>query len=538
MKRLVFIIVANILIFKGFSQNISEILGRPTNSSITTNILSDSQINIYIEYWEDKASSAINSQIITCNANSTVEIKLDGLKHNTRYLYRSHFKRIADPNYIIGETHTFTTQRAKGETFNFTIEADPHPYDKKGCWPLWDIALSNQLKDTADFIIDLGDTFGDDHNPTTITSDQVKQLQLNGRGFFSKVCHSMPLLFCIGNHEGESGYYLLQNPPNNLATYETLWRKTFFSNPYPDGFYSGNNASESFGMGQPHNYYAWEWGDALFVVLDMYRYASATEKPQKWDWTIGKTQYDWFKSTLENSSAKYKFVFGHHILGQGRGGIELATSFEWGGYDAGTYKFDAYRPGWGLPIHDLMKANNVSIFFQGHDHIFVQQELDNIIYQTVPMPSDSSYMIGMNDNGDAFLSGTKLSGSGHLRVTVSPDNVSVAFVKAILPQHETTNSKNGDVAFTYSSNGSNTTSIDEVTNSKPLIGCYPNPFTNRINVSNCNGNETFELYNIIGKTIWTGNQIEQQDFSILPKGIYFLRVNNSLSTQALKLIKM
>ncbi|MBK6791105.1 MAG: hypothetical protein IPG80_00890 [Anaerolineales bacterium] len=41
-------------------------------------------------------------------------------------------------------------------------------------------------------------------------------------------------------------------------------------------------------------------------------------------------QYQWFRQTLETSNAKYKFVFTHHVLGTGRGGIELADTFEWG----------------------------------------------------------------------------------------------------------------------------------------------------------------------------------------------------------------
>ena len=50
-------------------------------------------------------------------------------------------------------------------------------------------------------------------------------------------------------------------------------RKTYFPNPQPDGFYSGNTAVEKF-VGLRENYYAWTLGNALFVVLDPYWYMS------------------------------------------------------------------------------------------------------------------------------------------------------------------------------------------------------------------------------------------------------------------------
>ena len=47
--------------------------------------------------------------------------------------------------------------------------------------------------------------------------------------------------------------------------------------------------------------------------------------------SIGDEQYMWLKDTLEQSEARYKFVFCHHVMGTGRGGIEMAHLYEWGG---------------------------------------------------------------------------------------------------------------------------------------------------------------------------------------------------------------
>ena len=88
------------------------------------------------------------------------------------------------------------------------------------------------------------------------------------------------------SHEGENDYYLNQNPPNNLAIWGTYWRKYYYPNPSPNSFYSGNTDYEPYGIGNPENYYAWTWGDALFVVLDVYRYQNInSDKPQNWDWS-------------------------------------------------------------------------------------------------------------------------------------------------------------------------------------------------------------------------------------------------------------
>jgi hypothetical protein len=183
--------------------------------------------------------------------------------------------------------------------------------------------------DNPDFMLSLGDIFGDDHYPYEITSSEMDSLHKDYRPYLGNICHSVPLFICLGNHEGENDYYLAQTPPDNIAVYATKSRKSYYPNPFPDDFYSGNADNEPFGIGNPENYYAWTWGDALFVVLDVYRdQCDTSAKPKSWDWTLGYPQYTWLNSTLENSTARYKLVFGHQIRGQGRGNISGSTHAE------------------------------------------------------------------------------------------------------------------------------------------------------------------------------------------------------------------
>jgi len=69
------------------------------------------------------------------------------------------------------------------------------------------------------------------------------------------------------------------------------------------------------------------------------------------------------------------------------------------------------------------------------------------------------------------------------------------------------------------------------------IGCYPNPFTTRINLVNATGKEFITLADRMGNTTWSGTHIDQHDFSNLTPGLYFLRIETQNSVKSLKIIK-
>jgi hypothetical protein len=84
----------------------------------------------------------------------------------------------------------------------------------------------------------------------------------------------------------------------------------------------------------------------------------------------------------------------------------------------------------------------------------------------------------------------------------------------------------------------NTTSISKLQQSDDNISIYPNPFTNKIFRQNTSGNEIYILINSMGQTIWTGKNIENQDFSYLTNGLYIIKVKLKNSTQTFKLIRI
>ncbi len=500
------------------------ILGRPTDSTITASVMFPSATWFYLEAGTSPGVYTHTTAIVAAQAKVPEEVDLTGLLPDTRYYYRMQSGTLQSGPFTPTPEYTFHTQRAPGQSFTFTIEADEHLYDKKGVDNMYKVTLQNEANDHPDFMLSLGDIFGDDHTPDSTTLADMDSLHANYRPFLGEICHSVPFYVCLGNHEGEKRFHLLNNPPNNIAVYGTLTRKKYYPNPYPNNFYTGDTTAEGFGMGQPENYYAWTWGDALLVVMDVYRYDSdTTAKPIKWEWTIGQQQYDWLKNTLQTSTAKYKFVFAHHVRGEGRGGLTNATLYEWGGYDGanGTnWGWPTNRPGWAMPIHDLFVTYGVNIFFQGHDHLFAHEVLNNVVYQETPMAADSTYEIGMLANASAYTADT-LDGTGHLRVSVNPNCVTVDFIRAYLPADTLSGlHHNSENAFSYSV-GACATGISENTET-PNVFVYPNPATDYLTVRT-DKPMLANLYDVTGRPVLSASN-SFIDLHAIPSGIYLLQL--------------
>jgi hypothetical protein len=281
--------------------------------------------------------------------------------------------------------------------------------------------------------------------------DSPEKLYVAQRYYLGLLCHSAPLFFVLGNHDGEPG------GRDRSRTGALVLRKAYFPNPVPDGFYSGNRREEP-GAGLLEDYYAWEWGDALFVALDPFWYSGRPRRDETDNWhvTLGSEQYRWLKKTLEGTKAAFKLVFVHHLAGGSnhdgrcRGGIEAAPLFEWGGRDAdGRDAFAKKRPGWPMPIHQLLVRNHVDIVFHGHDHFFARQELDGVVYQLVPQPgAEERGRVGVAGSY-GYTHGDILSSPGHLRVRVSPQELCIDYIRSRLPADERRRGRNREVAHSY-----------------------------------------------------------------------------------------
>ena len=195
------------------------------------------------------------------------------------------------------------------------------------------------------------------------------------------------------------------------------------------------------------NYFAWTWGDALFVCINPYwespvvvdaDFYGGPKTSDKWLITHSDARYFWLKQTLENSTAKWKFVFAHATNGTGRGGATNYKLYEWGAYDKNgtTYSFNTKRhtpkwsSDWPKPIHNLMVDNNVTIFVHGHDHLYSREVVDGVVYLELPQPGDYEVDGTTPDNADAYPApAIDYNNGGHVKVPVSPSSVHVDYVR-------------------------------------------------------------------------------------------------------------
>lgn len=450
--------------------SVSVILGRPTDSEVTASVLTNTAAEVYVEWGVKSGEYTRKSETLACDRTTPAVFVLDGLTDDARSYYRVSWKAKGEDAFTPLDEASVQTARVSGETYSFAIQSDSHLKNKAN-EDLYAQSMANIAALQPDFLFDLGDAFINDLNSKGKTAPYAAIAE-NYRAqlpYFSVVAKSAPLLLTIGNHEGEYGY-ILNGSQDNLARSSTLARTTYYPNPVPNDFYSGNAETET-GLGAPQNYYAFTWGDALFVSIDPYRYSAIDPygKGDGWDWTLGKTQYDWFRTTLENSTAKYKFVFSHHAIGNIRGGAGVARLYEWGGYGKnGVYLFDQKRPGWGKPIQQVMADANVTVFFQGHDHVFARETVDGVVYQTLPKPAEAEP--DAQNNFKFYPNADRLLNSGFLNVTVSPEKVSIGYYRSYFVS---TDAQEGNTGLVYSYEIDSTGNVTVTKGQPDDVSTYP-----------------------------------------------------------------
>jgi hypothetical protein len=420
-----------------------ELLSRPTDRSVTLTVWPRIELELAVEYWPQGGEGARQStEILHARADEPALIELAGLSPGTAYRYRLRY-RLPGGAFEEGPERTFHTQRGPGEPFVFTVSADVHllNMEQRRAWSSMHLlrsTLERAAQDEPDFHLDLGDSFNGESYRSYDAPDDEEMLRryLEMRPYFEAV--DAPLFAVLGNHEGEQGWRLVEHNP--LPDRSLRARRALFPNP------TGGDAE---------NYYAFQWGDVLVVALDPYRYTE--RKPHRidggpgsgdrWDWTLGRQQYDWLVKTLEESQAPFKLVVSHQVTGgtndYGRGGRLAAKSYEWG---AGPKAFAKNRPGWERPIHKVLADTGVTAFLHGHDHVFAfEPPLDGVAYITVPQPGDAQYDQGHGPRSELESDATVVENSGYLRFTSSAGSLRLEYVRSFLPGDGTS----GEVAFTH-----------------------------------------------------------------------------------------
>lgn len=509
----------------------SELLSKPTANSVSIRLQFDTLVNAKLYYGKTKNELYDSTQTIQFQSNQFGTIVLENLTANSKYYYQLQYQVVGNDSLFKRPIYSFQTAKTSAQSFTFLVQADPHLDNQTDSLILFR-SCENQLTDNADFLIDLGDFIMTDklRNANKIVTTDTLNYRCNLlSSYYEKMAHSLPLFIALGNHEGEAGWNL-NGTKDNIAVWNTNLRNQFFPNPKPNSFYKGDTNSYAF-VGQRAAYYAWNWGNALFVVLDPYWHTNT--KPDSlngWRWTLGKVQYDWLKQTLANSNATFKFVFAHQLIGgdpDGRGGVEFADLYEWGGKNLDrTEGFSVQRPGWEMPIKDLFKKYRVNVFFHGHDHFFAKQEKDCLIYQESPQPGHPNFSNAGQAKIYGYLEGDIIPNSGYIRVNVDSNKVKVEYVRTYKAADETANRKNKDVSNTYFINKINC--YDSLNTASPVLWnkqyidelVFPNPFsvnttfqfqlkqTQAINI------EIYSLNGQLIKTLLQSNQLAAGQYQI------------------------
>ena len=394
----------------------AELLGQPTNNSMAVKVMPDAAVTLRCQYDTNSGEPyAGTSPTVAAAAGTPSTVTMSGLTANTKYYYRVQYSSDGGSTWTSRAEHSFWTQRAAGSTFTFDITTDSHINIQLGNTGNWTNTLNKVAADAPDFLIDLGDTFAMDNGSSSVAlgdTAAAEQKYKDGLQYFNLVSANSPTFFTPGNHEQQEAWHLQGTLANSLPVMGKNAEKKFYLNPVPGGFYSGDTTTQAELSGDhlKQDYYAWTWGDALFVVISPYWNTTtkpyttstgggetdATGSDDRWDWTLGQAQFNWLKTTLQNSNAKYKFVFSHQITGSnsqsgqlnyGHGGLDAANFCEWGGFNVGTTTigFSTERPGWGSqPIRQMMEANGASAFFHGHDHQMAYEKLNGVVYQSAP----------------------------------------------------------------------------------------------------------------------------------------------------------
>jgi hypothetical protein len=397
------------------------VLGKPTDDSIVASVMAHEAMSVCLTYGTAADQPTEATATVQMSLGQPFEFTMDGLQTDTQYYYQLRYTleggtEEASPQY------QFHTPRSSDSDFVFTVQADSH-LDENTESANYISALTNSLNEVPDFHLALGDTFMTDKY---IEYEFSEPQYLAQRYYFGKFLnHSAPLFFALGNHDAEGTRDLA------MTNWSRDMRNKYFPNPAPNEFYTGNPNDPPPGE-YFRNYYAWEWGNSLFVALDPFAYSP---NGHGWNTSLGREQYDWLVETLESSTATFKFVYLHNLVGgtgPGRGGVEASFFYEWGGDNFPTgsgYGFDTERPGWGKPIHDVLVENDVSVVFHGHDHMYIHQERDGIVYQLVPQPGHRAGNTNSADDPDyGYVSGNIIPGSGTLTVSVSSGEVEVEFI--------------------------------------------------------------------------------------------------------------
>ncbi len=465
-----------------------EMVGRVTRDGalvqFVTSAMLVAPIHARVRWAESPAeldrSLRVSNPITASRPTAPVELALTGLRPGRQYHYRVEWSSGAEPRRwrALSPGGELRTQRPAGESFDFCVIADGHwghprlDFDLETPWGYSGRRCIEQILADGpfDFCIDLGDSAF----PVFARALADAERSYEGyRRMIAPLTRVMPVYLVLGNHDREAGFFQRGDgadspfPSAGLAPdqYHQKWataaRLTFVPNPRGDTYAEGGEGATGFdstpdwGAGsqpwndgvasQLQNFYAFTWGDALFVVLDLFRYTlpGGTAVPTApSQWTLGPTQFRFLEQTLAESTARWKFVIGHHQVGGGPidGGGSRIVPGRGVAYGRGSAIEAAAADVEQARIQSLMLRTGARFFVYGHDHAFCHSALGNVDFLLCGRPTwinpwySQDGLLGSYGNlaiqgRDRSWVRAAYSVLGYTRFRVSPESVVMEWVR-------------------------------------------------------------------------------------------------------------
>ncbi len=207
------------------------------------------------EILKDRPKQTFSQNVKGKKSGFLHEIRLEGLKPNTKYRYRVR-STFANGREMVSEPSSFKTVVGNddGVFFAFIGDTQQQPVTP---WA-WGKIAQRLWEERPQFIIHAGDLVDKGEQK----SDWVEQFFPAGQ----KVMSHYPLYSVLGNHEHDAQFYY-----------------DYMANPAPE------------------YYYTFRYGPVQFFMLDTNR-----------DVSEGSEQYNWLEWALAESDAPWKMVVHHH----------------------------------------------------------------------------------------------------------------------------------------------------------------------------------------------------------------------------------
>lgn len=392
----------------------------PTEDSFVVNVALSvgNPLNLVLEVWDEAERDWRVFADPDNPAFDLAEWMVGDLEPGRKYEYRVRALDGAFDEVLY--TGSANTQRAAGESFSFALVTDTHISPREldpgetdtidfGETTLTAVA-PEMLAFDPDFMVNLGDMldfhlFGFNDPPPD--GSWTRLAYLNYRRLLGDTLGHVAHFPVIGNWDGENGNFT----PEQVA-YSREQRMLYAPAPGPGTYPEGGNADE--------DYYAFTWGDALFVVLNVMTYTPtahllSSDPGVPDDWTLGPEQLEFLEETLAAATSPWRFLLIHHAVGGAAADLPN-SAYGRGGGQAAYVGEQAY-------VHQLMLEHGVQIFFYGHDHVFTDIVVDDIHY-TLPGSAGAPWKFEGYETGYTQY----WTESGHGRVHVSPDSVTVEFI--------------------------------------------------------------------------------------------------------------